>query len=654
MRSRSKPETAATVAIVKRGGSRDVRGFKRLTLLAVGMACVAMLATACGSSSKNGTGGGGSSGTSANGSFKPTGTKIAGGTVTWAEGPGASPNYIFPLYSAQVCSVANASQFQPLMYRSLYWYGNGNKATVDYDYSIGNQPTWSADGKTVTVTMKQSYKWSDGEAVNANDVIFWMNLLKANTANWCPYVSGGFPDNVVSYKATGPYTVQFTLNKAYNQTWFLYNELSQVTPLPIAWDVTSASQTPPTTYSTSLPDTTNPTGVYNYLNGLAKNTGTYATSKVWAVVDGPFKLSNFTNTGEADFVPNSMYGGPVKAQVNFKELPYTAEAPEVALAHTGPANLTIGWLPVDDSPQLGALKSSGYVDEAAYTFSTDYFPLNLNNPTVGPIFKQTYFRQAFEHLINQSGWISAFEKGFAQPQYGIVPVNPSNTFVSPNGAKSQYPFSVSAAKQLLTSHGWKVVPNGTTTCTNPGTGANQCGTGVKAGQAISFNLDYMSGATFLDSEMKDLKANAAQVGIQLQLTTHTFNTVISTAVQCKPTDANCKWQSENWGGGWIYSPDFYPTGEEIIQTGAAANYSNYSDPHMDSLIQATTTASPAQAQSELNTYQDYVQQQLPVVFQPNTSGNPVPGGATLIDKHLGGFSINAYTYITPEQYYFTK
>src|SRR5262249_47695998 len=208
----------------------------------------------------------------------------------------------------------------------------------------------------------------------------------------------------------------------------------------------------------------------------------------WGVVDGPYKLVNFTNTGEADFEPNAKYGGPVKAAVNFKELPFTSEPPEVNLAHTGPANLTIGWLPVDDVPQLGSLKSKGYNAVNAYAFSADYFPLNLNNPTFGPVFSQLYFRQAFQQLVDQAGWINAFEKGYAIPPYGVIPLNPANTFLSPNGKKEAYPFDVNAAKQLLTSHGWKVMPNGTTTCENPGSGPNQCGAGVPNGLGLSFNL----------------------------------------------------------------------------------------------------------------------------------------------------------------------
>jgi hypothetical protein len=56
----------------------------------------------------------------------------------------------------------------------------------------------------------------------------------------------------------------------------------------------------------------------------------------------------------------------------------------------------------------------------------------------------------------------------------------------------------------------------------------------------------------------------------------------------------------------------------------------------------------------LNAYQDFVRQQLPFVFEPNTAGNPQAGGPALVSKHLGGFNVNAFGYITPESYYLTR
>ena len=619
------------------------------------MAAVALIASACSKGTTSATSSAAAGGTSAS-IQAAVGSKIQGGTVTWAEGPNAAPNYIFPIAPISDFSVPNLSQFQVLMYRPLYWFGNNYHASVNYGYSLAQAPVWSSDFKTVTMTMN-SYKWSDGEAVTSRDVVFFMNLLKAEKANFGAYAPGYFPDNVASYSAPDPSTVVFHLSAAANPDWFLYNELSQVTPFPLAWDVTSASATPPTTDTGNLPDTT-PAGakaVYTYLNNLATNVSTYATSPVWGVVDGPWKLTDFTSTGQATFVPNPSYSGSPKPTIaKFVELPYTSEPAEVNVTKTGPANLSIGWIPAASVPQEPSILSHGYYAYSLYSFSFNYFVLNLHNPTLGPVFSQLYFRQAFQRLVDQAGWIKAYSHGTQIATNGVIPTEPPNSFLSPAGKTFPYPFDVAKASSLLSSHGWKVVPNGTTTCTSPGTGANQCGAGVASGQALTFNLDYAAGPVELDQEMKELKSEASKVGITLNLTTHPFGTVVGAAQPCKPTQASCTWTAENWGGGWVYSPDFYPSGEELFTTGAGSNQSNYSDPKADALILATTNSPAAQSQAALNAYQDYMQAQLPVVFQPNNAGNPVPGGLTIVSKHLGGFTANAYSYITPETYYLTK
>lgn len=131
----------------------------------VAIAAGALLA-ACGSSS------------SSTGSASSTTTPISGGTAYFAEQPGASPNYIFPITPSGEFSVNNLAQFQVLMYRPLYYFGIGNKAEINYQLSIGNQPVFSNGDKTVTITMKH-YEWSNGTPVTARDVLFFINLLKA-------------------------------------------------------------------------------------------------------------------------------------------------------------------------------------------------------------------------------------------------------------------------------------------------------------------------------------------------------------------------------------------------------------------------------------------------------------------------------------------
>jgi peptide/nickel transport system substrate-binding protein len=596
-----------------------------------------------------------SSGVAADGSFTPVGTKTSGGTVTWAQQPGNQPNYIFGIWPAAYCSVVNILQFQPLMYRPLYWGGNQAKAKINLDYSIGKQPMYSDGGRVVTVELNSNYIWSNGEPVSARDVVFNVNLIKANKDNFCAYVPGEFPDNVVDVKATGPTTVQFTMDKAYNPDWLLYNELSLITPMPLAWDKTSDAAPSPKSDTGNLPDTTD-TGakaVFKHLDGLSRNTSTYAGNPIWGVVDGPWRLKSFTSTGEATFVPNPSYGGPVKPTISeFKEVPFTSGQAEVNVARTGPSNLTIGYLPADSLAQLKSLESSGYKASSAYVLASYYFFLNQHNPTLGAVFRQQYFREAFQHLANQPGWIKAFLKGYGQPTTGMIPNVPTNDFVGTTTGSSTTDFDAAKSTALLKDHGWNVVPNGTTTCAQPGAGDNQCGAGVAKGQALSFTLNYVSGISALDSEMRDLKSEASGVGIQITLTKQASGQVLASAGACKATEPSCKWAAANLGSvGWVYAPDFYPSGDNILLTGAAGNFANYSDPTMDKLIKDTEVASADQSKSSLTAYNEYVQKQLPVVFQPAV---PSSGGPTLVSNHLGGYAHNAYAYLTPEQYYLTR
>jgi peptide/nickel transport system substrate-binding protein len=56
-------------------------------------------------------------------------------TITFAEAPGAAPNYIFPYLGCQYFSVATLSQFQELTYRPVYWFGTPGSSAVDYNLS---------------------------------------------------------------------------------------------------------------------------------------------------------------------------------------------------------------------------------------------------------------------------------------------------------------------------------------------------------------------------------------------------------------------------------------------------------------------------------------------------------------------------------------
>jgi peptide/nickel transport system substrate-binding protein len=588
-----------------------------------------------------------------------TGPPVTGGTAYFAEQPLSPPTYIFPLVSGQYFTVANTSDFQTLLYQPLYWYGDQGNTSVDYRLSIGNPPAYSDGGRVVTITLKH-YVWSDGETVSARDVGFWINLVKANKENWASYVPGGFPDNVVSWRALSPTTVQLHLNASYNPVWFTYNELSQITPLPIAWDRTSLSHPAPAPGAAGLPDTT-PAGakaVYGFLNAQATRITGYASSPIWSVVDGPWKLASLTADGTATFVPNPRYSGPHQPHLaRFVELPFTSATAELSVLRAGQATggpgtsgqqISVGYVPDNDLPQQPALRAEGYRLVSDFPFGFNYLEPNFNNPRVGPIFRQLYFRQAFQHLVDQTGWISAYYNGLGVPTYSPVPARPANPYADARASVNPYPFSMPAARALLAAHGWHVIPNGVTTCSRPGRAADECGAGIKAGQPLTFTLMYPGGQPYTDGSMADLQSAAKQVGIEISLDQETSATIAATIEPCAPASAACSWEIGNYGTAWLFEPDHYPSGEEIFQTGALGNVNNFSDPAIDKLILATTRTPAGGAQAALDAYADQVRLQLPDFWQPS------PGTLITVQSNLHGFAPNAYGFINPEEWYFTK
>lgn len=533
-------------------------------------------------------------------------------TATFAEEPGLPPNYILPLAGAANFTAPNVSQFQPLLYRPLYWFGSNGRVAPDDALSLASAPQYAPDGKSVTVTLK-SYKWSDGKPVTTRDVEFWQNLVTANKLNWGGYSPGEYPDNVVGTTVNSPTSITFHLSQAYGQYFFSYNELSQITPLPQhVWDKESVSGTVADYDRTAA----GAVAVYNFLNAQATDVGSYNTNPLWQVVDGPWKLKSLDKSGLLKLVPNTKYSGPVKPKLSeFDEVPFSNEAAEFATLKQGTGgknSIDYGYLPYANVAQKDSITSLGYALQPWTGWQINYIQLNFTNPTTGPLLNQLYFRQVMQQLIDQSTYISTAMAGYGYPTYGPVPLKPPNDFVDATAQKNQYPFDATAALARLKANGWTPSVGGTATCSNPGTGAGQCGAGIAAGAPAAFKLEYSSGETALDREMQLLKRDFAMVGIQVTLTTAPFNTVLEHATPCTPGQT-CSWDMQFWGGGWIYAPDYYPSGDEIFSTGAAANYGGYSDSTMDTLIAGTVTAATPAA---MGPYQDYAAKQLPVLWMP--------------------------------------
>jgi peptide/nickel transport system substrate-binding protein len=569
-----------------------------------------------------------------------------GGSVTFATS--FPQTWMLPIWNVGT-GIANADTLQSWL--PLYWFGDNGKAQVNYALSIAKAPVYSDGGKTVTVNLNPQYKWANGTPVTTRDIQFYINVLtasdKAYPQNWVGYSAKGFPFNVQSIKYESATQFSITFDKTYNPYWLLYNELSQIYPFPTyAWDKTSEAG-PVGNYDLTASGALK---VINFLNGRSKDLGAWNTDPLWQAVDGPYKLKSYQpTTGVQVFVRNGSYTGVDPGHIDSYTLqPYSSAQAELSALLSG-NSITYGYLPLTDLQVESRLKSMGYTIAPWPIFGFAQLPLNLTNPSVGPVFRQLYVRQAMQHLISQGTLVKAAFHGYAVPTYGPVPTAVPNPFADSYEEQNPYPYSPTAARQLLTGHGWTIPTSGAAICASPGTGTGQCGAGISKGEQMSFNFLYASGVPSVAQEAAALQTDFALAGIKLNLQSAPIDTLFSTEVACDPkTGANCKWQMIDTGQGWVYSaPQFAPTGESLFLTGAGSNAYSYSDPKADALIEASLTQSGLGA---IQAYENYLANQLPTLWLP-WQVNQV---SVISDKLHGALPQDPYQQMYPQFWWLSR
>ena len=615
--------------------------------VAIGISVMSLL-TACGNSKSPG------GGTAVSGAFGSIpaqhGTPSGTGTISMPEFPGVPPTWIFPVVDGQNNSIGSVSLFQSMMWRPLFWAPNGDKQVIDWPLSTGTRPVVSNGGRTFTVSLNPAYKWSDGKPLTANDVLFDVALIKAaisiSPSDYAAYVPDQFPANMTA-KALNSTTVQMTFNKVYNPAWVIDDEIGQITPLPSqAWDIDKAGG-PPVNWTT-------PAGaksVYQFLAAESGQESKYSSNPVWQVVDGPFRLTYFNaSTGSFNMVPSPSYGGPYKARFSQLDMiAYTSETAEFDALTSGA--LSIGNVPLPDLPQLNSLKARGYSVFGYPGLSFNYIPFNFEDKTGhwNDIVTQLYVRQAIASLQDEPAEIKGIFKGAGIPAYGPVPELPATPYVPADAVKAPYPFSPAHARQLLASHGWKVVPGGQTVCAKAGTGAGQCGAGIPAGTPLSFNLPYSTSPGWI-GELIDSLASAAKqdAGITITPQGKTFTFLIQNYNDPVPADAKYinTWAADQFGG---YTETVYPTTNQIFNTGGAGNNGGFSEPAADSAISASLNSpDPVALKAEAS----YMAENLPGIFEP--LNDEIWAWKDNISGPASGFQVLTQFIYNPEELYLVK
>lgn len=537
------------------------------------------------------------------------------GTVVVAEAPQSQPDWFFPVIGSSASSNTNI-QTDSLMYLPLLHITAQD--TVDYHASLADRITVNKAGDVYTIDLNPRYHWSNGRPVSAQDLVFTWDLFvaaseKSPTPPWTYAWSGigGLPQDWKSAVALNAHTVRVTLTRPVNPSWFILNGLGQISPVPKSvWDKY-------------------PTNMHREL-GFIQSIANSPSAKQYRVVDGPFEFQSMVPNSQWVFVPNPHFDGH---RATIKRLLFQYETSANA-EFTGLENgtITVGYLPDTYWASRHDLKND--VIAFPYVLGFNFLAPNLSSRApggVGTAFQQLYVRQALEMGIDQPGIIRTIYHG--QGVMGDAPVasQPPTPFYDPALNHQPYPFNPKAGKALLEKHGWHEV-NGIMT---------------KDGVQLKFTLLYMSGDSTLTNLVQLIKSDWATEGVDVTLQAEPFANVISTANQSDPG----KWQMAFWGGGWTYEPDFYPSGDGLLNSGGGANSGGYANQKMDQLIDATTNqvVSPAQTTQAMHAYLMYAAQQVPVLYLPWAPSSYVGTGFPEHAKDIHG-TVSTFNEVTDLYY----
>lgn len=513
-----------------------------------------------------------------------TGKPIRGGTASYALGGGVGFSWMFPL--------VNEANYEPEdgnvtadIWRPLYFAGGPGATGIYEKFSLANPPVYSNHDQTVTITLKQGYKWSDGTPVTTKDIRFFFQLEAAGVklGKYAPYVPGTMPDDIKSISYEGPYKFSINLIHSYNPYWFTGNQLTWIMPIPHqAWDKTCSSCAVGDHAATMA----GAEAVYNFLYAQSSKLSTYATNPLWKVVDGPWVISGYNpTTFHSVFKANRAYSGPDKPHLNSYQI-YTFNSDTAELDALRSGLITYGYLPIDDAPAAGKYEAMGYVLKPwSNAYYNEDIEFGYTNPTYGPLVRQLYIRQALQHLVNEPLYIKTALHGYGVADYGIAPVAPSSTYTSPALRSDPYPYSIPAAESLLTSHGWVKNSAGVDVCQKPGSASNECGAGIAKGRTLSLPFMYSTGSPYFLAQAEAFDAAAKQAGVDITLDGQTTTTMFSIAGTCPP--GPCKWGMAGYSGFmWDFGQYVvFPNGDQQFGKG---NYwaGGYYSPAVQHLITA--------------------------------------------------------------------
>jgi len=510
-------------------------------LKAIGaLVAVGVLAAACSA----GKGGGSGSG---NGS----GSTKATNTVTISNENGALWTCDFSPFNGSDTLLSVGFVYEPLVYVNPLQSG---KTTP----MLATSWKWGAGNKSLTFTIRQGVKFSDGTPMSAKDVVYTFNLLKKYPA----------------LDLTGDWSVLSSVTQSGSDQVTMNFKSAAV---PAFYYI--AGQTP------IVPE---------HIWSKVANPVAFANTN--PVGTGPYKVNPCTKAN-ITYTANPHYWQPGLPKVTKVQYPaFTSNNTANDQLANGQAQWGSQYIPSINS--FYTSKSSNFHYWFPPTVNVSMVP-NLKNPLLSNV----KVRQAMSYAVNRAKVSSIGESGYEPPanQAGIVTPTFTSWLDKASLAKyGNYGYNPAKAKQLLASAGFKMGSDGTM--------ANA------QGQKLAFTIinigDYSDWVASVQVIQQELKA----VGIQLtpdNLTNTDFDAdLYNGKYQLAYYDQQTFGPSPYYElRNWLDSAGTAPIGQQ-----AATNYERYSNPATDQLFaQYAASTSATQQHSIMNQIQGVMLSDLPII-----------------------------------------
>lgn len=404
----------------------------------------------------------------------------------------------------------------------------------------------SDDNLKIVFTLRPELKWSDGEPLTVDDVVFTYNNI---------YFNEQIPTDIRDILRIGK-------SKALPKVRKLDNRRVEFTvPEPFAPFLRFAGGLvilPEHALRQSV-ETKNQAGQPQFLSTWGTDT---APQKI--VVSGPFMLESYTVNQRVVFRRNPYYW---RKDNQGNPLPYIerliwqiVESPDTALIQFRSLGLDLLEIGSASFQLLKREEERGNfkIYDGGPDFGTQFLCFNLNKgrrngkPLVDPVrsrwFNNVAFRQAVAYGINRQALLNNIYRGLGELQNSPISVQ-SPYSLSPKEGLKVYNYAPDRAKELLRRAGFKYNNRGQLTDAE--------------GNRVRFTLISQAGNRTVDAIGSQIKQDLSKIGIQVD-----FNP-IDFAVMVDKITNTLEWESyfglitggiEPYSGANVWSPDggFHP------------------------------------------------------------------------------------------------